>query len=187
MANGMDLDGNSESINYPRFRRSEEGVSPVNIAPATPSEPAVPEAGVPETEALPASESVLLSVESDNSMQEYETLKRDLYIVTLVLMGIIALSVWFFYSLNTTINYVLGAISGIVYLRMLARDVDNLSRDNNRLSKTRFALFIGLMVVATQWHQLQILPIFLGFLTYKATLLLYVLPKALLPEIKSSR
>jgi ATP synthase protein I len=183
MDSGNDWDENQESItNYPRFRRSETGRNPADETGLTLSAPVTSDTDASDTD---AGESVLPA--PDNSMQEYDKLKRDLYIVTLVLTGIVTISVWIFYSLNVAINYLLGAISGIVYLRLLARDVDNLDRDNRNLSKTRFALFIGLIVVATQWDRLQILPIFLGFLTYKATLLFYVLPTALLPEIKSSR
>lgn len=169
--------------NYPRFRRSsEEGDNPANVTEPNPSAPVTSDTDGSDTD---AGESVLPA--TDNSMQEYAKLKRDLYVVTSVLTGIITVSVWIFYSLGVAINYLLGAISGIVYLRLLAKDVDKIDRDNRNLSKTRFALFIGLIVIATQWDRLQIFPIFLGFLTYKATLLFYVLPTALLPEIKSSR
>jgi ATP synthase protein I len=109
-----------------------------------------------------------------SSMKEFYKLFQELLVITLVLTGIIFISVWIFYSLNIALNYVLGACAGVLYLRMLAKDVEQLGNEKQRLSKTRFALFIGLIVVATQWHQLQILPIFLGFLTYKATLIVYM-------------
>lgn len=107
-------------------------------------------------------------------MQEYQKLKQGLLVVTLAFTGIIFVSVWFFYSLNIALNYLIGACTGMVYLRMLAKDVEQLGRQKNSLSKARFALFIGLIVVASRWQQLQILPIFLGFLTYKATLIVYM-------------
>ncbi len=117
-----------------------------------------------------------------NPMQEYHQLSQRLMLVTLAITGVIFVSVWIFYSLNTALNYLIGACVGVVYLRMLAKDVERLGEENKRLSKARFALFIGLIIVATQWRQLQVLPIFLGFLTYKATLLVYMVQTLVTPD-----
>lgn len=129
-------------------------------------------------DAKPGSE----DTESDNSMGEFYQLYQKLLVITLVLTGIIFISVWIFYSLNIALNYLIGACTGVVYLRMLAKDVEQLGSEKQRLSKTRFALFIGLIVLATQWRELQIVPIFLGFLTYKATLLVYMVQTAFIPD-----
>jgi ATP synthase protein I len=107
-------------------------------------------------------------------MQEYYRLQQELFRVTLILTGIIFVSVWIFYSLNIALNYLIGACTGVVYLRMLARNVEQLGRQKQRLGKTHLAVFIGVIVLASQWDQLQILPIFLGFLTYKAAILVYM-------------
>ncbi|MFB2935794.1 ATP synthase subunit I [Aerosakkonemataceae cyanobacterium BLCC-F154] len=115
------------------------------------------------------------------SMQEYYNLQKELYIVTLTTTAIIFVSVWIFYDLNTGLNYLLGASTGVVYLRMLAKNVEQLGSQNRRLSKSRFAVFIGLIILATQLSQLQVLPIFLGFLTYKVALL-YQMVRALMPS-----
>ncbi len=116
------------------------------------------------------------------SMQEYHQLFKKLVLVTLSLTAIIFVGVWINYSLNTALNYLLGSCTGVVYLRMLAKDVEQLGGEKTSLSKSRFALFIGLMIVAARWDQLQVLPIFLGFLTYKATLLVYTVQTALNPD-----
>ncbi|NJL62059.1 MAG: ATP synthase subunit I [Methylacidiphilales bacterium] len=120
----------------------------------------------------------------DNSMQEFYQLYKQLIITTIVLIGIAFISVWIFYSVNIALNYLLGAFAGVIYLRMLAKDVERLGTEKQSLSKNRLALFVGLIVVATQWQQLKILPIFLGFLTYKATLLVYMLQIAFTPDSK---
>jgi ATP synthase protein I len=114
-------------------------------------------------------------------MEEYDKLQRMLLLVTLAITGIVFITVWIVYSLNIALNYLIGACTGVVYLKMLARDVERLGRQNQRLSKNRFALLIGLIIVASQWQQLQILPIFLGFLTYKATLIVYMV-QTLMPS-----
>jgi len=109
-----------------------------------------------------------------SSMQEFYQLYQELLIITLALTVVIFVSVWVFYSLNIALNYLLGACTGVLYLKMLAKDVERLGREKQQLSKTRLALLIALILLASRWNQLQILPIFLGFLTYKATLIIYV-------------
>lgn len=129
------------------------------------------------------SQSVALD-EPNGSMQEFYQLSQELLTVTLVLAGIIFICVWIFYSLHIALNYLLGACTGVVYLKMLGKDVERLNRQKTSLSKNRLALFIGLIVIATQWQQLQILPIFLGFLTYKASLLVYMIRTLMPPDPK---
>ncbi|WP_339383270.1 ATP synthase subunit I [Oculatella sp. LEGE 06141] len=123
-----------------------------------------------------------LPPEPDLSMQEYYKLQQDLFKVILILTAIIFVSVWIFYSLNIALNYLIGACTGVVYLRMLARNVEQLGRGKNRVSSSRLALLIGLILIASRWDQLQIMPIFLGFLTYKVAIIFYMLRTAILPD-----
>lgn len=116
-----------------------------------------------------------INPEPDSSMEEYYQLQNELLLLTLALMLIAFISVWMAYSLNTALNYLIGACSGVVYLKLLAKSVEKLGREKSKVGKNQLALFIGLIVVASQVEQLQIVPIFLGFLTYKAALITYML------------
>ncbi len=119
-----------------------------------------------------------------DSMKEYYKLKHTLLIVTLALAGVIFVMIWGYYSLTVALNYLLGACFSLVYLNMLAREVERVGTFKRRIGSTRLALFVGLMIVATRWQQLQIIPIFLGFMTYKAGILFYILPNSLLEQKK---
>jgi ATP synthase protein I len=112
---------------------------------------------------------------SDRHLYEYYQLQQDLVSISLILIGMVFVYVWLIYSLNVALNYLIGACTGVVYLRMLGKDVARLSPERMKLSKARFALFIGLIILAARWDQLQIMPIFLGFLTYKAAVVVYML------------
>jgi len=125
----------------------------------------------------------LTSIEG-NSMGEYYQLKKTLLVWTLILTGIIFIGVWWNYSINIAINYLLGAGVGLLYLRRLAKDVEGLSGENPKVSNNRLILFIGLMIFATQWQQLKVLPIFLGFLTYKVAIVIYMLQTSFIRDSK---
>jgi len=105
---------------------------------------------------------------------DYEALKLKLFTLTLILSGLIFAAVATFYGLQLALNYLLGACTGVVYLKMLAKSVDRLGRETKRLGYSRLGIFMILIIVATRLDQLQILPIFLGFLTYKAAVLVYL-------------
>lgn len=107
-------------------------------------------------------------------MGEYYRLRKELLVSTLVLIGMAFGPVWFFYSLSVALSYLIGACAGVVYLKMLARSVEQLGTQKDRLGKTHLAVFVGLIIVASQWDRLQIVPVFLGFLTYKAAVIVYM-------------
>jgi len=115
-------------------------------------------------------------------MDEYFRLQQNLLLCTLGFTAVIFVSVWWAYSLAVALNYLIGACTGVVYLRLLAKNVANIGRGQKKISSSRLALFIGLILVATQWEQLEVMPVFLGFLTYKAALIAYTLWTAVLPS-----
>jgi ATP synthase protein I len=111
---------------------------------------------------------------STSVADDYADLKIKLFTLTLILSGLIFAGVAAFYGLPVALNYLLGACTGVVYLKMLAKSVDQLGSQTKRLGYSRLGVFIILIIVATRLQQLQILPIFLGFLTYKAAILVYL-------------
>ncbi len=121
------------------------------------------------------------SSEQGNSMAEFYQLRQSLLLGTLVASGVIFIPVWIVYSIDVALSYLLGACVGVVYLRMLAKDVERLGEQNQRLGSKGLALFAALIIVAAKWQQLQILPVFLGFMTYKVTILIYVLRTSVFP------
>ena len=119
---------------------------------------------------------------SDRAMGDYFRLQQNLLLTTLGFTAFIFVSVWIAYSLHIALNYLIGACVGVVYLRMLAKSVAEIGRERSKLGSGRLAIFIGLMIFATQYQQLEIVPVFLGFLTYKAALISYTLWTSVLPE-----
>jgi len=119
---------------------------------------------------------------SDRSMTEFYQLQRNLYFVMLGLTALIFVSVWLAYSGQTALNYLLGACAGLLYFRRLARDIEGLGRRRITFGSVRLAIFVVVMIVATQLERLAILPVFLGFMTYKAAIIVYVVQTTLIRD-----
>lgn len=111
-----------------------------------------------------------------SSMQEYYDLQRLLYLSTFAIAAVGFTTAWFAYSPDTALSYLIGSLSGILYLRMLAKGIERLGVGASSTGgNTRLAIFVGLIVVAAQVERLQLVPVFLGFITYKIALLTYSL------------
>lgn len=129
-----------------------------------------------------SAEESMLPPPVDAAMGEYYRLQQNLLICTVAFSAVVFFCVWLTYSLPIALNYLIGACGGVVYLRMLAKNVANLGRGQAKIGSGRLAIVIGLILVASQWQQLEIVPVFLGFLTYKAALIAYTLWTAVLPN-----
>lgn len=115
-------------------------------------------------------------------MGEFYQLRQELLATTLILMAIAFGPVWWYYSLKIALNYLVGAFTGVIYLKLLARNVERLGTGKTSVGKSQLAVFVGVMIFATQWKQLEVLPVFLGFLTYKAAILVYTLKTVIAPQ-----
>jgi ATP synthase protein I len=116
----------------------------------------------------------------DNGMQDYYNLQRELFLLTVGASLVAFGFVWWFYTFDTASSYLLGAATGVMYLRMLSKKVEGIGANGNQsLGTGRFALLIILIFVASRWNQLELVPVFLGFLTYKIALIFYTLRVAL--------
>lgn len=113
---------------------------------------------------------------------EYEQLKRWLLQTTVGLAGAAFAVCWWIYGLDVAVSYLLGAMVGVLYLRLLARGVGQLGVTQTRFSPlpaSRLLLVVALFILVARWPHLQLLPAILGFLTYKLTIFLYTIQTVL--------
>lgn len=161
------------SSSFPVFASHSQGVKAVD-----PDLPQVKDSVKPESV-----DSAVAPTESSTFHQTQDWLA----LATLGLSLVIALCVALTYTPSIAANYLLGAMGGVAYLRLLGRSVSRLGKGSDRLGVARLALFVGLIMLATQLDSLQILPIFFGFLSYKLSLLLHLLQLLARPSRSRSR
>ncbi len=133
--------------------------------------------GIVDAESAESSQS-----DTDRSMGEFYALRRELLVTTAAFGGVVFPAVWYFYDRNVALNYLLGAVTGIAYLKLLGRNVERLGTEKQKVGQSHIAVLVGVLVLSARIDGLHIFPVFMGFLTYKATLLLYALRVYLQPS-----
>ena len=111
----------------------------------------------------------------DNGMEGYQRLQRRMQLATLVASGLVVpLSFWLFGPATAT-SVLVGALAGLLYLRLLARSVRRLGVASKSLGKVQLLVPVALVLAASRIPALQMLPALIGFLLYKPALIVQAL------------
>jgi ATP synthase protein I len=107
------------------------------------------------------------------SLAAYQTLRATLLADTAFVGALAVAAGWAAGSVNTAASVGLGCVGSLAYVSLLARGVDRLGDAGDALAPARAAV-LALLVVFSAKHRdvLQVLPVMLGFFTYKVATLL---------------
>ena len=112
---------------------------------------------------------------ADNGMEGFERLQRRMLLATLAATALaLPLSLWWF-DRATAASLLVGALSGLLYLRLLARSVSRLGVASKSLGKVQLLVPVALVLAAARIPALQMLPALIGFLLYKPALIVQAL------------
>ena len=112
---------------------------------------------------------------SEEFSYEYTQLQLRIFRLTLILSAFAVLITAIFFDIPASISLLIGACSGILYLRLLARGIGKLGKSSMSVSKVQLLVPILLFFAVSRVPQLELLPAFLGFLLYKPSLIVQVL------------
>ncbi len=112
---------------------------------------------------------------SKTSADEYVQLQRRIYRAVLFLTAFAVGITAFFFGLQASISLMVGALSGILYLRLLARSIGKLGTSSKSVSKIQLLVPVVLVLAVSKISQLELLPSMLGFLLYKPSLIFQIL------------
>ncbi|WP_255110512.1 ATP synthase subunit I [Synechococcus sp. RedBA-s] len=120
----------------------------------------------------PSLESTTVVDKLDNGMDEYLRLQRRLLLSTLVISVLAVPVAAYLFDRTTALSLSIGAVSGMLYLRLLARSVGRIGPDSKQVGKGQLLVPVVLVLGCSRVPQLEILPALIGFLLYKPALLL---------------
>ncbi|KAG6551153.1 hypothetical protein Mapa_007388 [Marchantia paleacea] len=141
-------------------------------------------------------------VAAETERIRYLKLKRDLQITTLGIGGLCAVSTYFAYSPQVAASYGAGLLGALVYVRMLGSSVDSIgaqdagSAARGALGQPRLLVPVVLVMVYNRWNalavpeydvmSLQLIPMLVGFFTYKAATLVETFKELLPNQVEES-
>jgi len=136
------------------------------------------EAAMPD-KALSDGELILPLVPSENPKNgltnEYVQLQLRIFRMTLVLTVFAVLISAIFVDFQASISLFIGSLSGLLYLRLLARGIGKLGSTTMSVSKFQLLVPILLFFVVSRQPELELWPALLGFLLYKPSLIIQFL------------
>ncbi|XP_010924613.1 protein CONSERVED ONLY IN THE GREEN LINEAGE 160, chloroplastic isoform X1 [Elaeis guineensis] len=114
--------------------------------------------------------------------EQYLKLKWKLQLLTLGIGGIGVVSAYFSYSPETAASYGAGLLGSLVYIRLLGNSVDSMAAGTKGMVKgavaqPRLLVPVALVMIYNRWNEilvpdhgfmhLQLIPMLVGFFTYK--------------------
>ncbi|GBF98334.1 hypothetical protein Rsub_11228 [Raphidocelis subcapitata] len=130
---------------------------------------------------LAPAEAARRAAEAEAALKRYERLKADFLIWTLGAGALGIATAEFLYGKDIAASYAVGAVSGLLYLRLLGRSVDSIGGNGRSTGGApRLLIPVILVLVFNRWNQvyaadygltLQLIPMLLGFFTYKLAVL----------------
>lgn len=109
---------------------------------------------------------------SSSPLDDFTRLQNRLLLATLLLSLVTAVITLVIFGGATAASLSLGAVCGLLYLRLLARSVARLGNGTKSLSRMQIVVPALLVVTCTRIPALQLLPALAGFVLYKPALLL---------------
>ncbi|QEY33557.1 hypothetical protein EVJ50_13645 [Synechococcus sp. RSCCF101] len=85
-----------------------------------------------------------------------------------VVASLISALIW---GMTTSLSVLVGAVAGVLYLRLLARSVARLGSNSRQIGRFQLVVPVLLVVGVSRLPSLDLLPAILGFLVYKPALL----------------
>jgi len=104
--------------------------------------------------------------------EEYDQLQKRVLFLTAVLSAIAVAIAGIFFGFYTSISLLIGALSGLLYFRLLARSIGKLGKTSKTVGKVQMAVPVLLVVLTSRFSSLELLPSILGFLLYKPSLVI---------------
>ena len=117
----------------------------------------------------------VLDSNSEATNDDYVQLQLRIYRLTLCLTAFFVVISAVFVDLRASISLLIGALSGVLYLRLLAKGIGKLGKSANAVSKIQLVVPVLLIVTVSKITVLQLLPAILGFLLYKPSLIIQFL------------
>ncbi|KAK4769827.1 hypothetical protein SAY87_030359 [Trapa incisa] len=127
------------------------------------------------------------------SREQYYKLKRKLQTLTLGIGGLGVLSAYVSYTPEIAASFGAGLVGSLIYIRMLGSTVDSMADGANRMMKgavgqPRLLVPVVLVMIYNRWNailvpeygmmQLELIPMLVGFFTYKIATFLQAIEDA---------
>ncbi len=126
-------------------------------------------------ELKPSIETEIPGNHSRSSVNEYVSLQQRIFKLTFVVTAFAGMFTIIFVDYHAAISLFLGAFSGILYLRLLAKSIGSLGKNSTSVSKFQLLVPVVLVLVVTKLPELQLIPALVGFLLYKPSLIIQFL------------
>ena len=110
-------------------------------------------------------------VKTDEYLELQFRVLRLTFLLTVFSVGIAG----FFWGIQASASLFIGALSGILYFRLLARGVGRLGTSSKIVGKVQLLVPVLLVVASSRFPQLDLIPALLGFLLYKPALIIQFL------------